>query len=336
MAFDHAETNFSPFNMADSTLNASAAALQANWMDAEQAVVQVAGVGGDGENENIADNGSPALKSRQDLVPVGNASSTAGNGGDGIFAGSLVHSSLAVYDPINIAVAGSNAHAIADQTNTAVIDQSAIQIAGGGGHGGTGNTSSPGPGDAFTAGHSASDPLDTRLDGAGNGGNRNLCGSLVNTSLVFYNPVNIAIAGHGAHARADQTNDVNIEQHDHSDSRSWGPRRKRQFCARSRHETALLRLIGSDVVGFEPNSAGTGGDGYFIGSSADIDVVVYAPVNIAVAGYHSTADAHQSNIATIDQSASHVEPGIGGHGGDGNHVQPAETGYPTFWTQGIS
>ena len=84
-------------------------------------------------------------------------------------------------------------------------------------------------------------------------------------------------------------------------------------------ETALLRLIGSDVVGFEPNSAGTGGDGYSIGSSADIDVVVYAPVNIAVAGYHSTADAHQSNIATIDQSASHVA-GIGGHGGDGNHA----------------
>jgi hypothetical protein len=224
-----------------------------------------------------------------------------------------------VYDPINIAVAGSNAHAIADQTNTAVIDQSAIQIAGGGGHGGTGNTSSPGPGDAFTAGHSASDPLGTGFDGAGNGGNGIFAGSLVNTSLVFYNPVNIAIAGHGAHARADQTNDVNIEQHAVQIAGVGGHGGSGNSALDHGMETALLRLIGSDVVGFEPNSAGTGGDGYFIGSSADIDVVVYAPVNIAVAGYHSTADAHQSNIATIDQSASHVA-GIGGHGGDGNHA----------------
>ena len=43
MAFDHAETNFSPFNMANSTLNASAAALQANSMRLEQAVVKLPG-----------------------------------------------------------------------------------------------------------------------------------------------------------------------------------------------------------------------------------------------------------------------------------------------------
>ena len=54
-----------------------------------------------------------------------------------------------------------------------------------------------------------------------------------------------------------------------------------------------------------------------MGTLADIDVAVYAPINIAVAGYHATADAHQVNDVVIDQSTLQIA-GIGGHGGDHN------------------
>src|SRR6266487_2252467 len=63
----------------------------------------------------------------------------AGNGGDGYFYGSLVHTSFALYDPINIAVAGYNSSAHADQSNNVEFDQSAFQMAGVGGNGGSGN-----------------------------------------------------------------------------------------------------------------------------------------------------------------------------------------------------
>ena len=35
-------------------------------------------------------------------------------------------------------------------------------------------------------------------------------------------------------------------------------------------------------------------------------VAVYGPVNIAVAGANSTADAHQTNIVHFDQSATQM------------------------------
>jgi hypothetical protein len=313
---DHAEIQFSPFNMADAPLNASAAAQQANWLSAEQGVLQVAGLGGDGGNGNSADDRSPALDG-QGLVQAGNTSSTAGDGGDGFFAGSLVHTALAVYDPVNIAVAGSNAHAVADQTNTAVFNQSAIQFAGIGGDGGSGNMSSHALGEPFGVSHSTSSLLGTNFDSAGNGGNGIFAGSLVNTSVVLYHPVNIAIAGSGAHAYADQTNDVDIDQHAVQIAGVGGHGGSGSYSGLDHREASLLHLIGSDVVGLANHSAGAGGDGYFVGTSADVEVVVYAPINIAVAGYHATADAHQTNMATIDQSASHVA-GLAGHGGDGN------------------
>ena len=46
-------------------------------------------------------------------------------------------------------------------------------------------------------------------------------------------------------------------------------------------------------------------------------MAIYAPVNIAVAGYNSTAEAHQSNNVLFDQSAIQIA-GIGGDGGHGN------------------
>src|ERR1700745_105334 len=65
------------------------------------------------------------------------------------------------------------------------------------------------------------------------------------------------------------------------------------------------------------NSAGTGGDGYFFGSLVNAPVVIYMPINIAIAGYNSTADAHQTNDVSVDQSVTQIA-GIGGDGGNGN------------------
>ena len=72
-------------------------------------------------------------------VLIASGDNHAGNGGDGYFYGGIVHATFAFYDPINIAVAGYNSTANADQTNNVVFDQSAFQMAGVGGNGGNGN-----------------------------------------------------------------------------------------------------------------------------------------------------------------------------------------------------
>src|SRR5260370_32348831 len=61
---------------------------------------------------------------------------SAGNGGNGYFAGSLIDSSYAAFEPLNMAQAGAHATAVAHQTNIGVFDQAAAQIAGIGGEGG--------------------------------------------------------------------------------------------------------------------------------------------------------------------------------------------------------
>ena len=81
--------------------------------------------------------------------------------------------------------------------------------------------------------------------------------------------------------------------------------------------SSIFDLIGSDVIATGHNSAGNGGNGHFSGSMVDINVAIYAPINIAVAGYNSTAEAHQSNNVQFDQSAIQMA-GIGGDGGHGN------------------
>jgi len=80
---------------------------------------------------------------------------------------------------------------------------------------------------------------------------------------------------------------------------------------------SLLGLIGSDVIMTGGNSAGTGGDGHFAGSLVDLSIAIYAPINIAVAGVNSTADAHQTNNVEFDQGAIQIA-GVGGDGGHGN------------------
>jgi hypothetical protein len=161
---------------------------------------------------------------------ISTGDNSAGNGGDGTFFGAMVHAPVAIYDPINIAVAGYNSSGHAAQTNHVVFDQSAFQMAGVGGDGGNGNAATGGSADIFSS---------------------------------------------------------------------------------------LFDLIGSDVIATGHNGAGNGGNGHFSGSMVDIDVAIYAPINIAVAGYNSTADAHQNNNVVFDQSAIQMA-GIGGDGGHGN------------------
>jgi len=212
----------------------------------DQSAFQMAGVGGDGGNGNAAIGGNVSVSGaghgpHQTIGGAGHGGiggsnaiasgdNHAGNGGDGYAYGGIVHATFAFYYPINIAVAGYNSTANAEQTNNVVFDQSAFQMAGVGGDGGNGNHAVGGSADIFSS---------------------------------------------------------------------------------------IFDLIGSDAIATGHNSAGNGGNGHFSGSMVDIDVAIYAPINIAVAGYNSTAEAHQSNNVWFDQSTVQMA-GIGGDGGHGN------------------
>jgi hypothetical protein len=71
------------------------------------------------------------------------------------------------------------------------------------------------------------------------------------------------------------------------------------------------------VIATGGNSAGHGGDGHFEGSLVELNLAIYAPINIAIAGPNSTADAEQTNNVQFDQGAIQIA-GIGGDGGHGN------------------
>jgi hypothetical protein len=290
-AVDVAHLDYAPFNLAASGFHASAVALQSNAVEADQSGLQIAGIGGTGGNGNVA------------LAGSGGLGAASGNGGDGMAAGGLVHTAVAVYDPVNIAVAGAGSHATAFQANSVELHQGAVQVAGVGGDGGSGNLA--------LAGSSAG----TGHFQAGTGGDGAFGGTLVHATFAIYHPVNIAIAGAGSSARAEQTNDVTIDQHAVQIAGLGGHGGDGNLALGSGDGAALLHLIGSDAIAL--GSAGLGGDGVFMGTLADIDVAVYAPINIAVAGYHATADAHQVNDVAMDQSTLQIA-GLGGHGSDHN------------------
>ena len=240
---------------------------------------------------------------------------SAGNGGDGYFFGSMVHAPVVIYAPINIAVAGSNSSAHAEQTNHVVIDQSAVQMAGIGGDGGNGNAATGGD----VSGSGGSNTIASGDNHAGNGGDGYFYGGLVHASFAFYYPINIAVAGYNSSAHADQTNDVAIDQSAVQIAGIGGDGGNGNTATGGTADTSpsIFDLIGSDVIATGHNGAGNGGNGHFAGSLVDVDVAIYAPINIAVAGYNSTADAHQSNNVQLDQSTIQIA-GIGGDGGHGN------------------
>jgi hypothetical protein len=254
-----------------------------------------------------------------DVVATGG--NHAGNGGDGYFFGSLVDAPVVIYHPINIAWAGAGGTAEATQSNVVEIDQSAIQIAGVGGHGGNGNAA--GGGDVSMLGTTSgssnggmgSELVHTGDNQAGNGGDGFSYGGLVHASFAVYRPVNIAVAGPNSSAHADQTNNVHLDQSSFQMAGVGGNGGNGNAAAGGNVFSDLGG--GSDAISTGGNSAGNGGSGHFSGSMTDVSVAVYAPINIAVAGPHSTAYADQINHVLIDQSAVQIA-GIGGHGGHGN------------------
>jgi hypothetical protein len=257
----------------------------------------------------------PATSSVPLLTHTGDNS--AGNGGNGQFSGSLVADSHAAFEPLNAAETGANATAHARQTNIAYFDQAATQIAGVGGDGGNGNMAHGG---SFVGlGSIGSDVIATGGNGAGNGGDGDAFGSLVHTSFALYDPINIAVGGYNSSAHADQTNKVDFNQsafqmagvggHGGNGNAALGGNVGGFF--------SDLGPIGSDVIATGANSAGNGGNGHFYGGLVDVNVAIYAPINIAVAGYDSKADAHQSNSVHFDQSVIQIA-GVGGDGGHGN------------------
>jgi hypothetical protein len=312
---------YQPINIAVAAgYGSSADAEQTNNVSFDQSAVQIAGVGGNGGNGNIASGGNVhSSSSGADMIATGGNS--AGNGGDGHFFGALVNASVVIYHPINIAQAGAGGTAEAAQSNTVEIDQSAIQVAGVGGNGGNGNAASGG--DLSISGHtsgSGNGGIDSGLihtggSQAGNGGDGFSYGGLIHASFAVYNPVNIAVAGYNSGAHADQANNVHLDQFSFQMAGVGG---NGGIGNAATGGNVLSHLGGgSDAIATGANAAGNGGSGHFAGSLIDVSVAIYAPINIAVAGPNSTADADQINNVIFDQSAVQIA-GIGGHGGHGN------------------
>jgi hypothetical protein len=332
---DSSYAAFEPLNMAQAGAHATANAHQTNIGLFDQTATQIAGTGGDGGNSNAALGGSVGTFGSVGSGVIATGDNSAGNGGDGHFSGALVHAPVAVYDPINIAVAGFHGTADAHQSNTVQFFQGAFQAAGGGGHGGDGNAAIGGGVSFFGAGASdhsilgaghASDhswinsnQVASGGNHAGDGGDGYFYGSIVHTSFALYDPINIAVAGYNSSAHADQTNNVAFDQAAFQMAGIGGNGGSGNVAigGSTGAYSSMLGLIGSDVIATGGNSAGSGGDGHFTGSLIDLNIAIYAPINIAVAGPNSTADAHQTNNVQFDQSAIQIA-GIGGDGGHGN------------------
>jgi hypothetical protein len=333
---DSPYASFEPINVAQSGAHGSATAGQANFAILDQSATQIAGIGGDGGDVNAAIGGSVSGgPGSSGSSAISSGDNSAGDGGNGTFQGAMVHAPVAVFSPVNIAVAGSHSNADAHQSNSAQFYQPAFQFAGGGGSGGNGNTavggdvSSDGPTSHGPAGVGAMSSLGDGLTGlssiasgdnhAGNGGNGTFLGSMVHTSVAIYDPINIAVAGYDSTSHADQSNNVVFDQSavQMAGIGGNGGSGNTAIGGDTGGLSSLLGLIGSDVITTGGNSAGSGGSGHFAGSITDLNIAIYAPINIAVAGPNSTADAHQTNNVEFDQSATQIA-GVGGNGGHGN------------------
>jgi hypothetical protein len=322
---DDSTAIFAPVNVAHAGSHASASAHQTNVAYFDQAATQIAGVGGDGGDGNAAIGGSASLSGPISYGAVATGDNSAGNGGNGHFSGALVHSSVAVFEPVNIAAGGSHSTAEAHQSNSVQFLQSATQFAGAGGHGGDDNAAGGGDVSVLEShlglGHHAtgSGMMTTGGNSAGDGGDGSFSGSIVHTSFALYDPINIVVAGYNSNAEADQTNHATFNQSafQMAGVGGNGGNGNAAIGGDAGLTSSILGLIGSDVIATGGNSAGNGGDGHFTGSLVDLNIAIYAPINIAVAGYNSSADAHQTNNVQFDQSTIQIA-GIGGDGGHGN------------------
>ena len=319
---------FDPLDTARGGNQSEADAHQSNVVQLDQHAVQMAGVGGNGGDDNAATGGSvSALYSGSsngwlDSIMIHSGANQAGNGGDGYFYGSIIHASLVVYEPINIAVAvGYGSSADAEQTNNVNFNQSAVQIAGVGGDGGNGNTAAGGNVSSSSSG--GPDQIATGGNSAGNGGDGHFSGSLVDAPVVIYHPINIAEASGGGTAEATQSNTVEIDQSSVQIAGVGGNGGNGN--AASGGNVSMLGpgsgssngATDSQSIDTGGSQAGDGGDGYFYGGLVHASFALYDPINIAVAGYNSSANATQTNNVHLDQSSSQMA-GIGGNGGNGN------------------
>jgi hypothetical protein len=314
---------YMPINIAIGGYNSSVSAEQSNTLQVDQSATQIAGVGGDGGNDNAAIGGSVSASGAGG--PGSGAISTgdnhAGNGGDGFFYGSIVNASFVLYHPINIAVAGPNSTAHAEQTNIVDIDQSAFQMAGVGGNGGDGNVALGG--DVTSGSGSGAGGIDTGGNGAGNGGDGHFTGSLVNAPIVIYMPINIAIAGYNSTVDAHQTNNVSIDQSVTQiagiggDGGSGNASIGGSVSASGFGSEYSHGWLSGGAISSGGNQAGNGGDGFFHGSIVNASYALFDPVNIAVGGANSSIHADQANDVELVQSVFQMA-GIGGHGGNGN------------------
>lgn len=332
---DRGYAAFGPLNMAQAGTHATANAHQTNVGIFDQSAAQTAGTGGDGGDWNAAMGGGVGVFGLIGSDVIATGDNSAGNGGNGHFSGALVHAPVAVFDPVNMAVAGLHGTADAHQSNTVQFLQGASQAAGGGGHGGNDNAASGGSLSVFAgggpdhsvvgAGHASdhnwinSDLITSGGNHAGDGGDGYFYGGIVHASFAVYSPINIAVAGYNSSAHADQTNNVIFDQSafQMAGVGGNGGNGNAAIGGDAGLHSSILGLIGSDVIATGGNSAGSGGDGHFAGSLIDLNIAIYAPINIAVAGPNSTADAHQTNNVQFDQSAIQIA-GIGGDGGHGN------------------
>jgi hypothetical protein len=288
-----------------------------------QSAVQIAGIGGNGGNGNIASGGNAGIAT-SGFGAIATGDNSAGNGGDGHFSGMLVDAPVVIYNPINIALASFGGTANATQSNTVEIDQSAIQIAGVGGNGGNGNAalggnlSMIGSGSGSSSGGNHGELIQTGDGHAGNGGDGYFYGGLSHASFALYDPVNIAVAGYNSNAYAIQINNVDLNQSSYQAAGVGGNGGSGNAAIGLNGIIASAGFGGgSDAIAMGGNGAGNGGSGHASGSLVDVTVAIYAPINIAIAGPHSTAEADQTNNVQFDQSAVQLA-GIGGDGGHGN------------------
>ena len=283
-------------------------------------------IGAPGGALNVLPPGSAGVIGLTGADTIGTGANSAGNGGGGHVAGAVVHTAAATFEPGNLAEGAPQATVAAQQTNALHLDQSAVQIAGTGGNGGSGNSATGGHVTILepSPAHSWAGPSEIATGGnhAGSGGNGSFTGVMVDSATAIFHPVNIAVGGPHATADAHQTNSVFLDQSatqvagvggDGGDNNSASGGAVSIFGLAH----ALYGLIGSDVIATGGNSAGSGGDGSFSGSIAHVAFALYDPIIIAVAGPNSGAEANQSNVVDINQSAIQIA-GVGGHGGDGN------------------
>src|SRR5262249_17864428 len=144
--------------------------------------------------------------------------------------------------------------------------------------------------------------IDTGDNSAGNGGNGYFSGDLIDSPYASFEPVNVTQSGAHGSAAADQANFAIFDQSATQIAGIGGDGGDNNG-AIGGSVSGSLGSSGSSAISSGDNSAGDGGNGYFQGAMVHAPVAVFGPVNIAVAGSHGSADAHQSNSAQFYQPA---------------------------------